>query len=564
MVRMYDVHIIRHQRELGGIWKMETLSYNGDTIKKYDAVVPSCWESMRGLEDYRGRCRYTKKFFTESGNLRIEFKGVSHTADVYFDRQHIAHHYNAYTPFDVLIKNCERGEHILEVIVDNRFSENSALHIPNDYRSYGGITRPVVLENLDKAYIRFVHATPIRLHNGWSLEVEANIQKISDYDGGISFELKVAGQSLTENNIKFDNEGICRINHVFNFDDVSEWSPESPNLYTAYANLYNENGVFDDLNERFGFRDIKTDGKKIILNGKVLHIKGFNRHEEYGTIGCAVSEGIINQDVDIILSTGANLIRTCHYPNDERFLDICDERGVLVWEEAHARQLKAKDMLNPNFRKQTADCIEEMIRNHYNHPSIIFWGIMNECDSTDEYGRECYKAQYDQIKSLDASRLTTSATNKHLSDMCYDLPDVISVNIYPRWYVNDTPMNYLNRIKNHIREEVGAEKPLLISECGAGAIYGYRAFNNVKWSEDRQANILRELITEYSADRDVSGVIIWQFADCRVDDEFFSDRPKTQNNKGIVDIYRQPKLSYYTVKECFNKISTYRDEGSGN
>ena len=289
-------------------------------------------------------------------------------------------------------------------------------------------------------------------------------------------------------------------------------------------------------------------------------MKGFNRHEDYGTFGCAVPESAMHHDLEIIRSTGANLIRSCHYPNDQRFLDLCDEYGMLVWEEAHARGLNLKRMENPNFRRQSEVCIAEMVEAHYNHPAIVFWGILNECASETEYGRDCYALQYAQLRSLDKTRLLTSATCKHFGDLTYGMPDVVSLNVYPKWYEGSTPTSFFMRVKAYLDEHGGAGTPILISECGAGAVYGYRAFSEVKWSEDYQAKLLAELIEAYTTRDDISGIILWQYADCRVDEEWFANRPKTQNNKGIVDMYRRPKMGYYTVRDAFTKLDNYRGE----
>lgn len=143
---------------------------------------------------------------------------------------------------------------------------------------------------------------------------------------------------------------------------------------------------------------------------------------------------LMAQDLDLMADMGANAVRTCHYPNDERFLDLCDERGFLVWEENHARGLKLHDMQNPNFERQCEDCIREMIENHYNHPAIVIWGILNECASDTPEGRVMYQKQFEQIKSLDTTRPTTTATCQHFKDLCLDLPDVVSFNIYSGWY----------------------------------------------------------------------------------------------------------------------------------
>lgn len=558
MLRTFDTHDIREIKELGGIWKMQKLSAENEILQTVFVTVPSCWESIRGFENYRGRCKYIKEIETKGGNYRLVFKGVSHTADVFVDGIKMTHHYNAYTPFEVLLKNLSEGKHTIEVIADNRFSEESALHVSNDYRSYGGISRPVAIERLKDAFIRYAHFTTSMTEKGWEISAKCEVLKLTDKKTDFSLRILIEDAVIDLGNLKFDEGGSCTVGKTVLIPSVEEWCPENPKLYKVVAILSADGVPADDLIERIGFREVKVSGSSILLNGRQIYIKGFNRHEDYGTFGCAIPEIAMQTDIDIILSTGANLIRTSHYPNDERFLDMCDERGVLVWEESHARHLNAKQMLNPNFRKQSADCIDEMITNHYNHPSIIIWGILNECDGTDEYGRECYALQFEQIKRLDSTRPTTAATFKYFDDLCYDLPDIVSINIYPRWYNNREPLEEFNQIKEHINTHGGAGKPLLISECGAGAVYGYRGFSEVKWTEDRQAAIIKELLEKLCCNPDNVGVILWQFSDCRVDDGFFAQRPNTRNNKGIVDVYRQPKISYYTVCEQFKKIETYK------
>ena len=147
MIRTFRTHNIRKQQELTGrYWEFSACSgeYAGE---KFNVLTPCCWESHPKFAGYRGEVEYTTTFET-GGNIRIEFKGVSHTAEVYLDGKKITEHYNAYTPFDTVCCNLPYGEHTLMVKADNRFSKKSALHIPNDYMSYGGVSRPVVLENI--------------------------------------------------------------------------------------------------------------------------------------------------------------------------------------------------------------------------------------------------------------------------------------------------------------------------------------------------------------------------------------------------------------------------------
>ncbi len=180
------------------------------------------------------------------------------------------------------------------------------------------------------------------------------------------------------------------------------------------------------------------------------------------------------QDMDLMQETGANAVRTCHYPNDERFLDLCDERGMLVWEENHARRLSIERRRNPNFDTQCRNCIDEMIAQHYNHPSIVIWGLLNECDSTSKEGRTKYQNQYEQIKRLDPSRPATSAACKHFRDICLDLPDIVSFNMYSGWYQDISVKERHEQEMDWIARAGGEGKPVIVSEFGAAAVYGYR------------------------------------------------------------------------------------------
>lgn len=547
MLRLFKTHKVRKNETLNGMWDC---TVNG---KQYKMPVPGCWEQNPELLAYRGQGVYTKKIHTESGNIRFEFKGVSHSGDVYLDGEKIAHHYNAFTPFSVVVKNVSKGEHELKVDVDNSFGEHSSLHIPNDYYTYGGITRGVAMEYVPNVYIDYVHFTPEYKDGKWYGKIEAKITNLNSEEQTVELKINIAGYEIRTGTRKAESESIIELETEF--ADVEEWSPENPKLYELNAQLYIDGDLADDLIDRVGFRTVEIRDTKIYLNGKEMYMKGFNRHEDYAGVGCAIPVQLMVQDIELMRDMGANAVRTCHYPNDELFLDLCDEYGLLVWEENHARGLVLEDMLNPNFERQCEDCIREMIENHYNHPSIVIWGILNECASETKEGREMYKKQYEQIKSMDTSRPTTSATCRHFGDITLDLPDVVSFNMYSGWY-KDCPIDERNDQEiDWIRSSGGDNKPIIVSEFGAAAMYGYRDRSRCKWSEERQADLIRDNLEVYMSDDRICGVFIWQFADCRVTEEgeWFATRARCHNNKGIVDEYRRPKMAYDTVKEMFTK-----------
>ncbi|MEH7495701.1 glycoside hydrolase family 2 protein [Neobacillus niacini] len=555
--RLFQNHIIRREIPLDPVWDFHTLNSEEEKQEEFKMLVPSCWESNPKLVSYKGKAVYSKKA-TFGGNVRLVFKGVSHTANVYLDKKQVAYHYNAYTEFSVLLQDIPYGEHLLEVQVDNSFHEESALHVSNDYYSYGGITRPVVMEEIGEMFIKYVHFIPYRENGKWFASISASVSNLSNEQKDVTFKIKIGDDEVSFADKVLQPNYETLLESTFEFPSALTYTLENPTLYKMDAKLlYNDKAV-DDLIDRVGFRDIKVDGKDILFNGQKVIIKGVNRHEDYAEFGCSIPLEAMYRDIEIIKSLGANCVRTSHYPNDERFLDLCDENGILVWEESHARGLNEKQMRHKNFDKQSADCIKEMIKNHINHPSIFVWGILNECVSNTEFGRSCYAKQFELIKSLDSSRPVSFASlEAHIgSDLCLDLVDIVSFNIYPFWY-HDTPVkDSLNTLKNFVNRTGGAGKPILISEIGAGAIYGHRNNNHEKWTEEYQQYALTEQITPILSDEELSGVIIWQYADCRVEKGWFHGRPKTQNNKGLVDIYRREKLAFHKVKEIFH---SYQD-----
>lgn len=557
MIRLFDRHKIRKQTELAGLWDFSTLAEEGSIPSEYQfkLPVPGCWEQHPDFLKYRGIGAFRKMIETyKKQNLRFEFKGVSHTADVYFDGTHIAHHYTAYTPFSAVVCDVEGGSHELVVIADNRFSEESALHIGNDYYTYGGITRPVAFETVPEAFIEMVEFTPFIDKDTWNAKVKVYVRNLSDKTLKIGAGARLENSEFYLGSVEVEGKAQGTLIKSLEFKNVQSWSNEFPNLYLFETQLFNEAGLaIDDLVERVGFRIISINGEELNLNGKPLKLKGFNRHEDFAIVGCSVPFQLMVKDLELVKQTGANSIRTCHYPNEELFLDLCDEYGIYVWEENHARGLSIERMLNPHFDAQCEDCNREMVQNHINHPSIVIWGILNECASHTEEGRKKYKMQYDQIRQMDSSRPLTSATCQHFQDLCLEYADIVSLNIYSGWYNEEQIDKFYTRYYDWIQENGGKSKPIIISEFGAAAIYGFRDPARPKWSEERQCDILEECLEFYLSRPEIVGTLIWQFCDCRVTEEngWYKTRARTRNNKGVVDEYRRPKMAFETVKKCF-------------
>lgn len=562
MIRTFKTHDVRKQMELTeSLWEFEPCAGNY-AGQKFPVAVPGCWENHPLFADYRGEGIY-RKTFQAQGNVRIECKGVSHTATVYLDGHEIGHHYNAYTPFSVVVSDLEPGRHMLEIKADNRFHKDSALHVPNDYMSYGGISRGVVVEELSDLYLEYVHVKTYRENEQWHVQVKAavNVLKVGQND---EEDITIQGK-IKDTAFEWKLTDTAKKHYEFctdlKIDGIEEWSPETPVLYQVELQMLREDEVIDDLIERFGFREICVQGKYVLLNGKRLRIKGICRHEDHPDYGCALPYQTIYNDLVLIRQMGANSIRTAHYPNDEIFLDLCDELGILVWEENHARGLEEDRMKHPLFEEQAEQVIREMIFYHYNHPCIFIWGILNECASETLFGRSCYEKQFRLIREMDDSRPCTFASCKFFGDICFDLPDVISCNLYPRWYVDKPVRDYLNEVYDWIVEDGnGKGKPFIVSEIGAGGLYGCHNAYHGKWTEEYQADALSEQVSECLKFSESMGVYIWQFCDVRVSSEWFAGRPREMNNKGVVDEYRRPKAAYGRVKEIFEQYTNYYEE----
>ena len=550
MLRMFAEHRVRPVISLDGRWDLLKCDGSGD---RFPAIVPGVWESIPALARYRGRAEYSRSFrLDRTGSILLRFGGVSHTAVVLLDGKELGTHYDAFTGFRFTVPDVPAGEHLLTVRVDNSFSESSTLHIPNDYYTYGGITRPVCAELLPGAYIDHLLFIPSRDARGiWTAGIRVTVRALEKFEGG-SIRIHVAGESSVLPCPPLKAGASADVVFQIPCPDAKAWNHMDPHLYMLESELLVGDQVRDDLIDRIGFRIVRTAGEDLLINERKVSIKGFNRHEEYGSQGCAVSADSMMHDLQLMMDMGANSVRTSHYPNDPRFLDLCDELGFLVWEETHSRAIPGEIMRKPLFRVQISNNAREMVYQHFNHPCIYTWGLLNECESHTEFGRRIYGELIDLLHQMDPTRPVTFASCRYCSDICLDLVDIVSFNIYPLWYHEESPAEYAGKLLQWMEDNGAAGKPVFFSEFGAGAIAGFHdPFFKARWSEEYQAEALGEQLSDLEKIPRISGTYIWQFADVKVAQEWAMKRPKSENNKGVVDRYRRPKLAYFTVKEHY-------------
>ena len=331
MQRLFPTHFIRECSPAPSIWTLTTLDQDMSPVK---VLVPSAWEMMPALHNYRGRAVYECTISCgggspAGGNMRFHFGGVSFWAKVYLDGTLIGEHYNAFTAFEAIAKDVPCGEHTLRVEVDNRFSEESTLHFGNDYYSYGGITRPVDIECLGDVYVKHLHVTPIRTAGGWQAKAEAVIVNLSDAPLSCDVRLKVADSEVCVEDVQIAPGDENVILQMIDCPDVQPWSVDSPVLYSASAVIEAQGMPVDDLRDRIGFRTVEVVGKDILFNGEKLIVKGFNRHEEYGPFGCTIPVEAMAHDIllmnlvhrlariEIVPSQFRDVFRSCRVAIDE-------------------------------------------------------------------------------------------------------------------------------------------------------------------------------------------------------------------------------------------------------
>ena len=324
------------------------------------------------------------------------------------------------------------------------------------------------------------------------------------------------------------------------------WSPETPFLHTIKVN---------ERSEEFGIRVLDWSGEKLKLNGKEIKLLGVNRHESHPEFGAATPEALIMSDLLQIKKANLNFVRGSHYPQKEFFFKACDRLGLMVWEEPLSWG-NIKDELNEDFISALGEQLKMTIVNSYNHPSLIIHGFLNECASDTPEGYNAVKRMMDICHDMDKSRPATFASNRPKSDICFDLTDIVAMNVYPGWYGNDRLEDVSARLSEYA--ELCPEKVKVISEIGGAAMYGFHSDEPfVPWSEEYQSELTKHIVDSIQQDERWSGVMLWLFcnANTYTDTTYRVNRPRAFNNKGLLDEYRRPKLAFL---ELTRKLSIYK------
>lgn len=515
--------------------------------------LPGCFDCFESFAGKKGTGCYLADFhLRHDSSLRLHIGGMGLACRIFCDGREIGASFMPFTPLDFDFR-AEAGSHSLLIAVNNQCDETNIpqFQLGCDFYAYGGIYYDLALSVLPEFRIERLQVTTLELESG-------RVGLTLCFGGRIPAECTVG--------LAFDGGPeetiLCRITdgHAYlerNVPHPALWSPESPNLHCVRGSIPG-----DAVTERFGLRTIEVRGREILLNRSPLKLLGCNRHEHHPDFGYALPDAIHVNDLMLLKKCGCNFVRGSHYPQNQAFLDRCDEMGMLVWEEGLAWGKKTSGkLLDPVFREAQRVNLAAMIRASINHPSVILWGFLNECASSERESRAVYGELAQLVKKLDPTRPLTFAVIQSRDHVVFDFADVVSMNCYPGWYdVEDEEIRPLGNIKAFLRDTLSyidslpetREKPFIISEIGAAALPGFHDRFHARWTEEYQADFHQEVTEFVCGEKRVAGVALWMFCDARTGMQGrILRRPRGFNNKGIFDEYRRPKEAVAVIRRHF-------------
>lgn len=544
--------------------------------------LPHTWnaqDALSGKIDYkRGIGNYEKNLFIrpewKGKRLFIRFEGVNNIADVFINRRHIGEHRGGYGAFIFEITGkVEYGKENSILVRVNNGEQLDIMPLVGDFNFYGGIYRDVHLLITDETCISPLdYASPgVRLIQDSVSHRYAKVRATVDLSNGSSGNQKVElnvrlldGQRVVKEgtkNVNLSGNEVMQQELTFEIDQPHLWNGrQDPFLYQAEVTLFRNGQMVDRVTQPLGLRFYRIDPDKgFFLNGKHLPLQGVCRHQDRSEVGNALRPQHHEEDVALMLEMGVNAVRLAHYPQATYFYDLMDKNGIIVWAEipfVGPGGYNDKGFVDlPAFRANGKEQLKELIRQHYNHPSICVWGLFNELTELGDNPVEYIKELNVLAHQEDTTRPTTSASNQ-MGDLNF-ITDAIAWNRYDGWY-GGTPADlgkWLDRMhKDHPKICIA------ISEYGAGASIYHQQDSLVKtvptswWHpENWQTYYHIENWKTISSRPYVWGSFVWNMFDFGAAHRTEGDRPGI-NDKGLVTFDRKVrKDAFYFYKANWNR-----------
>jgi beta-glucuronidase len=473
----------------------------------------------------------------------VQFGAANYDARVYLNGKELGSHVGGFTPFAFEITDPLRPtSNDLVVKVDNKRHREGVPTVNTDWWNYGGLTRDVRIVEVPSTFIRdyvvqLARVATDRIEGTVRLDGPRPMQDI---------EIAIPSAGI-HHQVTTDSTGFAS----FSFSaDVRRWSPADPYLHEVVIT-----SETDHVSDQIGFRTIQTEGSRILLNDEPVFLRGISIHEEAPIRG-GRAFGV--DDARTLLTwaqeLGCNFVRLAHYPHNEWMVREADRMGIMVWSEIPVYwTILWKNAATLNLARQQ---LEEMIVRDRNRASVVIWSVANETPRSPD--RQTFLTQLiNRTHELDRTRLVSAATELTYdgSDVVVDDPlaaslDVIGANEYVGWYGG----TFADIAK--MRWQSAFDKPLIISEFGAGALYGYHGDSGTRWTEEYQAELYRQQIEMVKQIPFLAGMSPWILADFRSPRRPLPGIQDFWNRKGLISERGERKSAFEVLR------SFYREKAS--
>ena len=544
-----------------------------DFDKSPTMKIPGDWNTQdERLFFYEGTVWFKKSFVLSDveANHRIllYFGAVNYDCRIWVNGQEAGRHIGGFTPFNFDVTNLlKKGENNVIVKVDNkRHAEDVPTQI-FDWWNYGGITRNVLLVKVPTAFFGFSHEVASQERSLASVTKPSYIEdyslqlmkgEVKDKQRKILVKVQLSepleGHLITVNIAELklslplltDTKGWASDIVSVPAKKLSLWSPDNPKRYRVEIKHYNTS-----ITDSIGFRTIETRDKQILLNGQPIFLKGISIHNEKPNGGGRANSV---EDARTLLSwakeLGCNFVRLAHYPHHEEMVREAERMGILVWSEIPVYWTIA--WKNPKTYENAQNQLRDMISRDHNRANVLIWSIANETPHSKE--RDTFLGNLAKYaRSLDDTRLismameVTGASNyvNRLNDNMNQYVDVVSFNQYIGWYrdVNDAPK---------MTWEIPYNKPVIVSEFGGGAKYGYHGAKNQRWTEEFQENLYRENCAMLDKIEGLAGTTPWILKDFRSPRRVLPDVQDYYNRKDLFSDKGEKKKAFYVLKAWYD------------
>jgi beta-glucuronidase len=517
--------------------------------------VPGDWNTqIPQLFNYEGVAFYQRDFEAHpqpGTRIFLHIGAANYRSNVWVNRKRVCDHEGGFTPFDCEVTGVlQQGSNFVVIGVDATRLTDGIPSGSYDWFNYGGLTRDVSLVTVPSY---FIDDYDIHLAHGaeWqpgNREIQGYIHVLGASSGTpVTLDIPEAGIHAL---LKTDGAGRAP------FDVTARklilWSPATPKLYKVL--LASGTGSQEDkLTDDIGFRDVRVEGTRILLNGAPIFLNGINQHAEAPIVG-----GRVDNDQEVATIFGylkdlnANFVRLCHYPHDERMERAADREGILVWSEI-PNWGGAMAFDKPELYAKDVAMLGEMIRRDRNKASVIFWSVSNET-ANNAVRTRFLTGLANEARKLDSTRLITSALNSEqidfdrkvatLDDPFTEALDVIGVNEYIGWY-NGTASD-----ADGMRW-VLPNKPIIMSEFGAEAKFGNHGPTSQRWTEEQEADVYKHQLIMLSKIPQLRGISPWVLTDFRSTTRNIPKLQDGYNRKGLISETGEKKQAFYVLQKAY-------------